>query len=84
MGIYINDKSLVIISSPISIRFDLPIKSKKGVKHENKFIIIHNKSLAECAIANYCSDVSLKMIFMNMQNSSLKLLAKKNWVIYLI
>ena len=39
MGIYINDKKLLIITSPKPIRFALPIEVNKTLNHEIKFII---------------------------------------------
>ena len=52
MGIYINDKMLLIIASLKSILFYLPIKVNKSLEHETKFIISRNECLAEYTIKN--------------------------------
>ena len=36
MGIYINDKKLAIITSPKTIRFDLPIEVNKSLKMKSQ------------------------------------------------
>ena len=46
MEIYINDKTFLIIISPKSIRFDLPIEVSKNLRHEIKFILSCNDSFA--------------------------------------
>ena len=60
MGIYINDKKLLIIASPKSIRFALPIEVNKSLKHEIKFIISLNKLLAEYTIKSEISQLLFK------------------------
>ena len=61
MKIYIDDyKILVIVVLPKTIRVDLPIKVKKSLKHEIKFIINLNESFAEYAIKNEISQLFFK------------------------
>ena len=78
MKIYIDDYNiLVIVVLPKTIRVDLPIKVKKSLKHEIKFIINLNESFAEYAIknelANYFSNMDMN-IGMNIKK---KLFTKK-------
>ena len=42
--------NLVIITLPKIIRVDLPIKTNESIKHDLKFIVGFNESLAECKI----------------------------------
>ena len=82
MGTYINNKTLLIIASPKSILFYLPIVVKKSLKHEIKFIISCNECLAEYTIKNKISQLLFKYKhennFMSMQNSSVKLFIRNN------
>ena len=44
MEIYINDKKFVIIISPKSTRFDLPIEVNKNLsQHKSNILYQHNK-----------------------------------------
>ena len=47
MGLYINDKNLVIKTSAKAVCFDLLIKFNKSLNYEMKSITSHNESLAE-------------------------------------
>ena len=55
MGIYINDRKVVVITSPKSIRFDLEIEVNKSLNHEIEFIISRNESLTEYKVKNKIS-----------------------------
>ena len=62
MRIYIDYINLVIIPLPKIIRVDLPIKIKKRLKRDIKFIISRNESLAEYTIKNKISQLLFKKL----------------------
>ena len=52
---YIDDKKLVIINKPTTIRFELSKNVDQNLKHEIDSIIKHNELLAELKIKNMIS-----------------------------
>ena len=75
-GMHVEDNKLVIITKPKTIHFDLSKDVDNSLKYETDFIIKHIKLLAEHTIktklANYCSNISMEMIFMNTKNINTK------------
>ena len=63
------------MTSPRTICFQLLIEVTKSLKYEIKFITSCKETLAEYTIkfelANYCPNISMKTIFINMKNGSL-------------
>ena len=65
---------MVVIREPKTFYFDLDIPRDldKNLKHEIEFIIKRNESLAgyeiKMKLNNYCSNISIKTIFMNTEN----------------
>ena len=62
MRIYIDYINLVIIILPKTVCIDLPIKINKILKHDIKFIINRNESLAEYTIKNKIRQLLFKKI----------------------
>ena len=62
MRIYIDYINLVIIILPKTVSIDLPIKINKILKHDIKFIISRNESLAEYTIKNKIRQLLFKKI----------------------
>ena len=64
---------LVIIAEPKTVHFNLSKKVGNNLKQEIYFIIKHNEILAEHTIktrlVDYCPNISMKMIFINTENS---------------
>ena len=73
MGVINNDKKLVIITETKTIHSDLTKDVSNNLTHEIDFILKHNQVLAEHTIKNkfvdFCSNISMETIFMNMENS---------------
>ena len=65
MGVYFNDKKLVIRAESRSIRFNLKNKVDNRLKHETDSIIRHNKNLAEPRIKNKINQLFYKYMHGN-------------------
>ena len=76
------EENIVVIKKPktFDFDFDLPKEVDKKFEHEVEFIIKHNQYLAEhnqylakqeikTRLNNYCSNISMETIFINMENS---------------
>ena len=86
MGIYISDKKLVIITSPKTNCYYLPIEVNKSLQHEIKFIMSHNESLAENVTKKEISQLLLKYKhgndIRNIKSRSLNVSMEKSLVLY--
>ena len=60
MGVYTDDKKLLIITELKFIHHDLPTDANNSLKHEIKFIIKDDKLLAEHRIKNKISQLLSK------------------------
>ena len=70
MGVHIGDNKLAITTEPKTFYVE---DVEKHLKYEVEFFIKHNESLAEYSkkkiLADYCSNISVKTIFMNTEKS---------------
>ena len=69
------EQNTIMIKDPKTFYFDFdwPKDVDENLKHKIEFIIKINESLAENKIktrlSNYCENISMETIFMNMENS---------------
>ena len=65
MGMYIDDKRLLIITELKTVHLDLPIDINNILKHEFQFILKDDKFLAEHRIKNKISQLLSKCQYGN-------------------
>ena len=71
----INNIKVAIITVPETFNFDLPIKVENTLKHKNQKIIMSKNTMAfqlklqKMRLLNYCSNISIEMKFMKVENS---------------
>ena len=73
IGVYIDDSKLVRITEPKTIHFNLTKKVDNSLKYEIDSIIKPMNFLLRITwktrLVNYCQSISMKAIYLNIQNS---------------